>query len=153
MKWNETININCNINKVFELMDLNNEHTRKILMPNVISHTPLHLCDEVIGSVYKQEYIEGKKVQTYNVKITDYLDSAEKKISSFEFTLEKFAKIQGVYTLVKIDENNTELNYSGSSIGTNFAFKALIYLFSILSFRKNEALKYITNVKVLAEQN
>lgn len=69
-RWESEIVVDCAIDKVWYILDGNEEHL-KILDPNIVKNEVINETDERIGSTYLQEYKEGKRVMEYVVTVLD----------------------------------------------------------------------------------
>lgn len=69
--WTKDIEINAPIEKVWQYLDGSLEDMQKI-MPQVVGNTPVKITEEKVGSVYRQQYKEGKIIAEYNVETLEY---------------------------------------------------------------------------------
>ena len=72
-QWTKEIEINAPIEKVWNLLNGSLEQMQKI-MPQVIGNSPVKLTEEFVGSIYRQQYKEGKRIEEYDVETLDYLN-------------------------------------------------------------------------------
>jgi carbon monoxide dehydrogenase subunit G len=144
-KWTKSIEINAPIETVWELFDGSLENMQKI-MPQVIENTPVHETEEVVGSVYRQKYREGKRVMEYDVKTLEYKDTPDYKKLKVSFQLANMFDITATYELTKKDENLTELTYTA----TNQPLKWYTKLFLLFASEK-VVVDFVERVKRVAE--
>lgn len=76
--WTKTININAPIESIWQLLNGSLSDLQKI-MPQVIENKPIKITEEVVGSVYRQKYKEGKRIEEYDVKTLNYTNELDKK--------------------------------------------------------------------------
>ena len=76
--WTKTININAPIENVWKLLDGSLADMQKI-MPQVIENKPVKVTEEVVGSIYRQKYKEGKRIEAYDVETLEYSNTTDKK--------------------------------------------------------------------------
>jgi ligand-binding SRPBCC domain-containing protein len=69
-KWTRSIKIQAPIEQVWKLFNVSLEDMQKI-MPQVIENEPITITEEGTGSVYRQKFKEGKRVQEYEVNTLD----------------------------------------------------------------------------------
>lgn len=144
-KWTKSIEINAPIETVWELFDGSLENMQKI-MPQVIENTPVHETEEVVSSVYRQKYREGKRVMEYDVKTLEYKDTPDYKKLKVGFHLANMFDITATYELTKKDENLTELTYTA----TNQPLKWYTKLFLLFASEK-VVVDFVERVKRVAE--
>jgi hypothetical protein len=77
-QWTKEIEINAPIEKVWNLLNGSLEQMQKI-MPQVIGNSPVKLTEEFVGSIYRQQYKEGKRIEEYDVETLDYLNDPDQK--------------------------------------------------------------------------
>lgn len=122
LTWHKETTIQAPIETIWNLFDLDNIQR---IMPNIVEHKPLEIKEGVVGSTYEQTYKEGNRTQTYIVTDIEYENTTHKKHNKIEFTLAKLFKIQAGFTLIKIDEQNTQFIYTGQNEGVNFMGRML----------------------------
>ena len=144
-KWIKSIEINAPIEVVWKLFDGSLENMQKI-MPQVVENTPIHETEEVVGSVYRQKYREGKRVMEYDVKTLEYVDNPAYKKLKVGFNLGNMFDITACYELEKKDENRTELTYTV----TNEPLKWYTKLFLLFATEK-VVVDFVERVKKVAE--
>jgi hypothetical protein len=125
IKWNEERIIPVNIEEIWNLFKLENIQR---IMPNVVENKVLEQKEGVVGTKIQQKYKEGKRIETYIVEDLEYDNMPEKKHNKIGFTLAKAFEIEASFTLVKIDEEETNFIYSGQNKGLNFLGKVLLKL-------------------------
>jgi hypothetical protein len=125
IKWHEERVIPVNIEVIWNLFELVNIQR---IMPNVIENKVLERKEGVVGSKYQQKYKEGKRVETYIVEDLEYENTPERKHNKIGFTLAKAFEIEASFTLVKLNEEETNFIYTGQNTGLNFLGKVLLKL-------------------------
>jgi hypothetical protein len=144
--WTKDIEINAPINEVWELLNGSHENLQKI-MPQVIENKPIKVTEEKVGTIYRQKYKEGKRIEEYDVETLMYLDEPEEKKLKVGFTLAKMFEITAFYELRKIGENKTYFKYTA----TNRALKWFVKLFLLMASDK-VVVKFVERVKRVAEE-
>ncbi|OZM58088.1 hypothetical protein CIB95_00470 [Lottiidibacillus patelloidae] len=145
-KWTSEIEINAPIEKVWDLFDGSLENMQKI-MPQVIENTPVKETEEKVGSVTRQKYKEGKRVEEYDVETLLYKNEPNEKELKVGFTLAKMFEITAHYKLEKIDENRTFFKYTV----TNKALKWFVKFFLLFATEK-VVTQFMKRVKKVAEE-
>lgn len=130
-KWTKDVEINAPIEKVWELFDGTQENMQKI-MPQVVEHKPVKITEEVVGSIYRQRFKEGGRVEEYDVETLEYLDTPAKKKLKIGFTLSSMFEITSLWELVKIDDQKTLLIYTV----TNRPLKWFVSVFLLFATEK-----------------
>lgn len=125
IKWHEERVIPVNIEVIWGLFELENIQR---IMPNVIENKVLERKEGVVGSKYQQKYKEGKRIETYIVEDLEFENSPERKHNKIGFTLAKAFEVEASFTLVKLNEEETNFIYSGQNKGLNFLGKVLLKL-------------------------
>jgi hypothetical protein len=143
--WTKTININAPIENVWKLLDGSLADLQKI-MPQVIENKPVNITEEVVGSVYRQKYKEGKRIEEYDVETFEYTNTPDKKILKVGFVLANLFEITAYYELNKINETETSFTYTV----TNNALKWFVKLFLLFSSDK-VVVEFLDRVKKVAE--
>ncbi|MFJ7737540.1 SRPBCC family protein [Lysinibacillus sp. NPDC097287] len=143
--WTKNIEINAPIEHVWKFFNGSLEEMQKI-MPQIVENTPVKVTEEVVGSVYRQKYKEGKHIQEYDVETFEYLDKPDKKRLKVGFTLANLFEIMALYELRKINESKTSFTYTV----TNRPLKWLVKLFLIFASEK-VVVKFVDRVKSVAE--
>lgn len=147
-QWTKSIEIDASIEKVWDLFDGSVEKMVKI-MPQVVEHKPIKITEDVVGSVYRQKYKEGKRIEEYDVTTLEHLDTPNEKKLKVGFTLAKLFEITACYQLQRIGENKTLFTYTA----TNQALKWFVNLFLLFANDKI-VVEFVERVKkeVEAEQ-
>ncbi|WP_421926779.1 SRPBCC family protein [Lysinibacillus capsici] len=143
--WTKTININAPIENVWKLLDGSLADMQKI-MPQVIENKPVKVTEEGVGSIYRQKYKEGKRIETYDVETLEYSNTPDKKILKVGFVLTNLFEITAYYELNKINETETSFTYSV----TNNALKWFVKLFLLFASDK-VVVQFLERVKTVAE--
>lgn len=143
--WTKTININAHIENVWKLLDGSLADMQKI-MPQVIENKPVKVTEEGVGSIYRQKYKEGKRIETYDVETLEYSNTPDKKILKVGFVLANLFEITAYYELNKINETETSFTYSV----TNNALKWFVKLFLLFASDK-VVVQFLERVKTVAE--
>lgn len=143
--WTKTININAPIENVWKLLDGSLADMQKI-MPQVIENKPIKITEEVVGSVYRQKYKEGKRIEEYDVETMEYTNTPDKKILKVGFTLANLFDITAYYELNKINETETSFTYSVA----NNPLKWFVKLFLLFASDK-VVVEFLERVKKVAE--
>ena len=143
--WTKTININAPIENVWKLLDGSLADMQKI-MPQVIENKPVKVTEEGVGSIYRQKYKEGKRIETYDVETLEYSNTPDKKIMKVGFVLANLFEITAYYELNKINETETSFTYSV----TNNALKWFVKLFLLFASDK-VVVQFLDRVKTVAE--
>lgn len=76
--WTKSIEINAPIEDIWKFLDGSLAEMQKI-MPQVIENKPVKITEEVVGSVYRQKYKEGKRIEEYDVETLEYTNTPDKK--------------------------------------------------------------------------
>lgn len=144
-QWTREIEINAPIDHVWSYLDGSLEQMQKI-MPQVMENTPIKVTDEVVGSVYRQKYKEGKRIEEYDVHTLDYLNSPQEKRLKAGFTLANLFEITALSELFQVGDEKTRLRYTV----TNQALKWFVKLFLVFASDK-VVLQFLERVKEVAE--
>jgi ligand-binding SRPBCC domain-containing protein len=143
-QWTTELEINAPIEKVWTLFE-NLENMQKI-MPQVIEHKPVKITDEKVGSIYRQKYKEGKRIEEYDVETLEYVNEPDRKKLKVGFTLANCFEITAFYDLKKLDKQKTLFTYTA----TNKALKWFVKLF--LAFANDKVvIEFAERVKCVAE--
>ncbi|WP_045522632.1 hypothetical protein [Neobacillus niacini] len=145
-EWTKEIEINAPIAKIWELFDGSLEKMQKI-MPQVVGNTPVKVTEEGVGTIYRQQYKEGKRIEEYDVETLEYLNTPDHKKMKVGFTLANIFEITAAYELKKINEHKTRFKYTA----TNKPLKAIFKLFLWFASDKT-VVKFVDRVKELAEE-
>lgn len=144
-QWTREIEINAPIDHVWSYLDGTLEQMQKI-MPQVMENTPIKVTDDVVGSVYRQKYKEGKRIEEYDVHTLDYLNSPQEKRLKAGFTLANLFEITALSELFQVGDEKTRLRYTV----TNQALKWFVKLFLVFASDK-VVLQFLERVKEVAE--
>ncbi|MCM3694150.1 SRPBCC family protein [Neobacillus niacini] len=145
-EWTKEIEIDAPIEKIWALFDGSLENMQKI-MPQVISNTPVKVTEEGVGTIYRQQYKEGKRVEEYDVETLVYLDTPDHKKMMVGFNLANYFEITAGYELTKINEHKSHFKYTT----TNKPLKAIFKLFLWFASDKT-VVKFVEKVKAAAEE-
>lgn len=143
--WTKTININAPIENIWTLLDGSLADLQKI-MPQVVENKPMKITEEVVGSVYRQKYKEGKRIEEYDVETLEYTNTPDKKILKVGFTLANMFEITAYYELNKLNETETSFTYTV----TNNPLKWFLKLFLLFASDK-VVVEFLERVKKVAE--
>ncbi|MEH6993348.1 SRPBCC family protein [Neobacillus drentensis] len=145
-EWTKEIEIDAPIEKIWSLFDGSLENMQKI-MPQVVSNTPVKVTEEGVGTIYRQQYKEGKRIEEYDVETLVYLDTPDHKKMKVGFNLANYFEITAGYELTKINEHKSRFKYTT----TNKPLKAIFKLF--LWFASDKVVvKFVEKVKEVAEK-
>ncbi|MDR7240119.1 SRPBCC family protein [Neobacillus drentensis] len=145
-EWMKAIEINAPIDQVWGLLNGSVEDMQKI-MPQVVDHQPVKVTNEGVGSIYRQKYREGKRIEEYDVETLEYINSPDKRKLKVGFTLAKMFEITALYELTAIDEEKTLFKYTC----TNRPLKAFLKLFLYFASDKI-VVQFCERVKKVAEE-
>ncbi|MEK9198485.1 SRPBCC family protein [Ureibacillus sp. 179-F W5.1 NHS] len=143
--WSKEIVIHASIEKIWKLFDGNVEEMQKI-MPQVVSHEPLKLTSNKVGSVYLQKYREGKRIQEYEVKTLEYENECDYKKLTIGFNLAQWFNISAQYELEKIDDQKTLFKYKTTNQPLKWFLKPLVKFAS-----DKPVIQFMGRVKKVAE--
>jgi uncharacterized membrane protein len=143
--WIKDIEINAPIEKVWEYFDGSLENMQKI-MPQVVENKPVTVTEEKVGSIYRQKYKEGKRVEEYDVETLIYVDMPDEKKLKVGFTLANMFEITAFYELSIVNDNQTSLKYTV----TNKALKWFVKPFLLLA-RDKVVVEFLDRVKRVVE--
>ena len=144
-QWTKEIEINAPIEKVWNLLNGSLEQIQKI-MPQVIGHSPVKLTEEVVGSIYRQQYKEGKRIEEYDVETLDYLNDHDQKKIKVGFTLANLFEITALYEMKKMNDQKTHFKYTT----TNKPLKWFLIFFMLFATEK-VVVEFVERVKIVAE--
>jgi hypothetical protein len=145
-EWTKEIEINAPIEKIWDLFDGSLEKMQKI-MPQVVGNTPVKVTSEGVGTIYRQQYKEGKRIEEYDVETLEYLNTPDHKKMKVGFNLANLFEITAFYELTKINEHTTRFKYTA----TNKPLKAIFKLFLWFASDKT-VVKFVERVKKIAEE-
>ncbi|MFF2446370.1 SRPBCC family protein [Neobacillus sp. NPDC058068] len=144
--WSKEIEIDAPIDQVWGLLDGSLEEMQKI-MPQVVDHKPVKVTDEGVGSIYRQKYKEGKRIEEYDVETLEYENAPDRKKLKVGFTLAKMFEITALYELSQITEQKTLFTYTC----TNQPLKSFLKLFLLFASDKI-VVQFCERVKNVAEE-
>lgn len=144
-QWSREIEINAPIEQVWSYLDGSLEQMQKI-MPQVVENKPVTITKEVVGSVYRQKYKEGKRIEEYDVHTLEYSNHLNDKKLKIGFTLANWFEITALYELHRINDQKTMLKYTA----TNHPLKWFVKLFLIFANDK-VVVTFLEKVKKVAE--
>ncbi|WP_067726993.1 hypothetical protein [Oceanobacillus damuensis] len=110
-EWSKALEINAPIELVWLFFDGPLENTQQI-MPQVVVRKPVKITKKVVGSVYREKYKEGKRIEEYDVETVEYLNKPEYKNLKISFTLADMFEITARYEMKKLNENKTYFKYT-----------------------------------------
>ena len=125
MKWEKERIIDTPIDSIWALFE---EENAQRIMPKVVENRWIDKKLGITGSTYEQTYQEGKRQETYVVKIVDFEDSNVRKHKRIQFQLARAFEMNLAFTLEKITDQQTKFIYSGSNEGINFVGRAMLKL-------------------------
>lgn len=146
-RWTKSIVIDAPIEDVWQYLDGDLEKMQQI-MPKVVSNTPVTETKEVVGSVYRQEYLEGNRVEAYDVHVTEYENTPTHKHMKVAFTLAQLFDITAKYEVEALPDSKTKFVYTT----TNNPLKWFIKLFLLFGNDK-VMVEFVERVKQVAESN
>ncbi len=144
-KWTKDIEINAPIEQVWKFLDGSLENMQEI-MPQVVENKPIKITEEVVGSVYRQSYREGKRIEEYDVETLEYSNAPNKKKLKVGFTLANMFEITAYYELNKMNDNQTSFKYTV----TNRPLKWFVKIFLLFATEK-VVVEFLERVKNVAE--
>ncbi|MBV7509414.1 SRPBCC family protein [Bacillus sp. sid0103] len=145
-EWMKEIEINAPIDQVWKLLDGTLEEMQKI-MPQVVDHQAVKVTTEGVGSIYRQRYKEGKRIEEYDVETLEYVNTPAKKKLKVGFTLAKMFEITALYELSAINEQKTLFTYTC----TNKPLKGFLKLFLFFASDKI-VVQFCERVKKVTEE-
>jgi hypothetical protein len=145
-EWTKEIEIDAPIEKIWALFDGSLENMQKI-MPQVVSNKPVKVTEEGVGSIYRQQYKEGKRIEEYDVETLEYLDTPTHKKMKVGFNLANYFEITAGYEVTKINEHKTHFKYTTSNKPLKAIFKLLLWFAS-----DKVVVKFVDKVKEVAEK-
>lgn len=144
--WTKEIRVEAPIDQVWGLLNGSIEDMQKI-MPQVVDHQPVKVTNEGIGSIYRQKYKEGKRIEEYDVETLEYVNTPDNRKLKVGFTLAKMFEITALYELTAINEQKTLFRYTC----TNKPLKAFLKLFLFFASDKI-VVQFCERVKKVAEE-
>ncbi|WP_096270872.1 SRPBCC family protein [Paucisalibacillus globulus] len=146
-EWTKDIEINAPIDQVWKLFDGNLEDMQKI-MPNVIENNLVKETEDKVGTIYRQKYREGKRVQEYDVETLEYQNEEDYKRVKVGFNLANVFEITAAYHLKKIDDNTTYFRYTT----TNNPLKWFVKILVKLAGSDKVVVQFVERVKEVSER-
>lgn len=143
-QWTKDIEVHAPIEEVWKLFDGSLDNMQKI-MPQVVEHKPVKITDEGVGSVYRQKYKEGNRLEEYDVKTLEYVDDPNYKKLKVGFTLASLFEITALYELMELN-NKTLFKYTV----TNRPLKWFVKLLLLFASEK-VVIQFVERVKSVAE--
>ncbi|MDK6862803.1 hypothetical protein [Nosocomiicoccus ampullae] len=127
MKWHKTVMISAPIDEVFHLFNVEHFHKVKpeLKRIEVIRKTP-----DKVGSTYRVTHEEHGKTIQYIVTLDRYEDDADYKLLRFSYTISNFFQKSTQYKLIKKQQRETELIYSGEMRGKYFLGNIILKMLS-----------------------
>ncbi|SHG93813.1 SRPBCC family protein [Ornithinibacillus halophilus] len=147
-KWTGNVNIDVPIDEVWKYLDGSLEDMQKI-MPNVVENTLVKETEDGVGTVYRQKFKEGKRVQEYDVKTLEYENGEEEKKLKVAFNLANMFNITTTYELQVLEENKTYFRYTTSNEPLKWIAKVLMKL----GGGDKVVVQFVNRVKQVAEEN
>ncbi len=144
--WTKEIRVEAPIDQVWGLLTGSMEDMQKI-MPQVVDHQPVKVTNEGVGSIYRQKYKEGKRIEEYDVETLEYVNTPDNRKLKVGFTLAKMFEITALYELTAINEQKTLFRYTC----TNKPLKAFLKLFLFFASDKI-VVQFCERVKKVAEE-
>ena len=145
-EWSKDIEIDAPIEVVWSYLNGSSLDKMKQIMPQVVDQKPIKITDEVVGSVYRQKYKEGKRIEEYDVKTLEYSNTTDEKRLKVGFTLANMFEITALYELKKITDSQTYFKYTT----TNNPLKWFIKLFLVFASDK-VVVQFTERVRKVAE--
>ncbi|MGE7879361.1 SRPBCC family protein [Peribacillus muralis] len=143
--WKKEIEINASIEHVWKYFDGSIENMQQI-MPQVIEQKPVKVTEEVVGSIYRQKYREGKRTEEYDIETLVYTDEPDEKKLKVGFILAKMFDITALYELNKINDSRTSFTYTVTSRPLKWYLKLLL-----LFATDKVVVEFLERVKKVAE--
>lgn len=144
-QWTKNIEINAPMEQVWQLLNGSLENMQKI-MPQVVEHKPIKITEDGVGSVYRQKYKEGKRIEEYDVETLEYTSTPDTKKLKVGFTLANMFEITAFYELSSMNEDKTNFTYTV----TNRPLKWFVKLFLLFANEK-VVVSFLERVKKVAE--
>ncbi|MFS0577080.1 SRPBCC family protein [Sporosarcina sp. 179-K 3D1 HS] len=144
--WTKNIEIQAPIEHVWSFFDGSLDKMQQI-MPQVVEQKPIHITENKVGSVYRQTYKEGKRIEEYNVETLEYVDEPTYKKLKVGFTLANLFEIKALYEMTKIHDHQTSFTYTV----TNRPLKWFVKIFLWFATDK-VVVEFLERVKKEAEK-
>jgi ligand-binding SRPBCC domain-containing protein len=145
-EWTKGTEIEAPIDRVWKYFEGSLEDMQKI-MPNVIGNELVKETENGVGTVYRQKYQEGKRVQEYEVETLLYQNDSDFKKMKVGFTLANMFEITATYELKKLEDNKTYFQYTT----TNTPLKWFVKLLLKLANSDKVVVRFVERVKHVAE--
>ncbi|MUK89834.1 SRPBCC family protein [Ornithinibacillus sp. L9] len=126
-EWKQGKNISAPIEQVWKLFDGSLEDMQKI-MPNVVENKLVKETDNGVGSIYRQKFREGKKIQEYDVETLIYENEPNRKKMKVAFTLANMFEITTTYEVEKLEDDKTYFVYTTTNNPLKWPAKILMKL-------------------------
>ncbi|XMB86148.1 SRPBCC family protein [Mycoplasmatota bacterium WC44] len=126
-EWTGYIEIDSSIEKVWEVINGSEENLKK-LDPKIIKNEVLFETENKVGSKYKQQYKEGKKVIEYIVEVLEHKDTPNEKSFKIGFKIGKWFDITVLYLLKRVSDNITSVDYKTTNQPLGIIAKILFKL-------------------------
>jgi ligand-binding SRPBCC domain-containing protein len=145
-QWTRDIEINAPIEVVWSLLDGSIENMQKI-MPQVVENKPVKVTEERVGSIYRQKYKEGKRIEEYDVETLQYTNTHNEKKLKVGFTLANMFEITALYEMKKINDHTTHFTYTATNRPLKWFVKPFLF------FAKDKVVvDFINRVKKVSEE-
>lgn len=144
-KWTKTIKINAPIEQVWQYFNGSLKNMQKI-MPQVVGHQPIKETEAGVGSIYRQQYQEGKRIEEYDVETIEYKNEEQEKELKVQFTLANLFDITTHYELEKTDSETTTFTYTTINNPLKWYVKPFL-----LFTNDKVVMKFLERVKHVAE--
>ncbi|MED4455175.1 SRPBCC family protein [Metabacillus fastidiosus] len=144
-KWTKDIEIDAPIEQVWKFFDGSLNDIQKI-MPNVVEHRPVKITNEQVGSVYRQTYKQGERIDEYDIETLEYVNENNKKRKKIGYIFADMVEVTACYELNKINDNKTLFEYTIINRPLNWQLK----LFSLFA-KKKPVVEFVERVKNTAE--
>ncbi|MEF2243774.1 SRPBCC family protein [Paenibacillus sp. IITD108] len=144
-QWTSEIEIHSPIEHVWSYLDGSLEQMQKI-MPQVVENKPIKITKEGVGSIYRQKYQEGKRIEEYDVHTLDYSNQPDNKKVKIGFTLANSFEITALYELRKLEDQKTLLRYTAATKPLKWFLKLLMVFAT-----EKVVVSFLERVKKVAE--
>ncbi|WP_047980968.1 SRPBCC family protein [Ornithinibacillus contaminans] len=145
-EWTKDAEINAPIDQVWKLFEGSLQDMQKI-MPNVVENQLISETKDGIGTVYRQKYREGKRVQEYDVETLFYQNEIDFKKMKVGFTLANMFEITTTYEVRKLANNKTYFRYTTTNTPLKWFLKILLKLVN----SDKVVVQFVERVKRVAE--
>ncbi|MFC4736357.1 SRPBCC family protein [Bacillus daqingensis] len=110
MKWEEESLVPTHIEVVWHRFQ---DRSIGTLLPHVVHSELIEGSSDTIGAKHRQTCSEGGREITYVVETTDYRDEPSQKVKQISFEADGHFAMTLRFTLIKLNENETQLIYEG----------------------------------------